>query len=237
MGHSGETMRAWVLGLILLAGCSVQERKAAPVLEDRDTAAAIARVKAIPGLGARLRPDSALIPATLGVKLDGKVDLDVIVPLTARGPLRIASDEGRVLDVNAEHASDLKGLIESGAMVFVAPSPEHDSVMVAEPARFTDLHVLRGPSAKAVRLQLRLGAALARVRIAGPARNVVEVLAQDGAVWLRSDPLEVVDASGARQAVAPRLEGGERTPVLVVPVEGGGNYPKGLALSWSGPTK
>jgi len=225
-------MRPLVLSLLIVcAGCSVQERKAAPPVEDRDTAAAIARVRAIPGLAPRLRPDSALVPATLGVKLDGKLDLDVIVPLTARGPLRIQRDSERVLDVNAEHARDVKGLIESGAMVFVAPSDELDSVMIAEPARFTDLRVFRGPSAATARFHLRLGDGLARARITG---SVVELVGKSGAVWLHTDPLEAVDANGVHRVVTPKLEGDPRTPTLVVSIEpGGSKYPVGVAITWS----
>lgn len=224
-------MRPWVLAFSLLASCSVQERKSAPPLEDRDTAAAIARVKAIPTLGARLRPESALVPATLGVKLDGKVDLDAIVPLTARGPLRITQGDGLVLDVVADHARDVKGLIESGAMVFVAASDDRDSVMIAEPSRFTDLHVLRGPGATSVRLQLRLGDKLQRARIAG---NVVELVTLEGASWLRTEPLETIDASGAHKPVALRLEGDGRTPRLVLMIEPNGmKYPAGLAVTWA----
>lgn len=220
-------MRPWVLALLVVAGCSVQERKASPPVEDRDTAAVIARVKAVPGMSGRLRPDSALVPATLGVKLDGKTELDVIVPLTARGPLRIMRDDGRVLDVNADHTRDVKGLIESGAMVFVAPTADHDSVMIAEPARFTDLHVLRGPTATTIRLQLRLGDALANARIEA---NQVQLVQKNGTVWLRSDPLESVDASGAHRPLLPKLEGS----VLLVSIDpNGAKFPVVVPIVWS----
>jgi hypothetical protein len=188
-------------------------------------------VKAIPGLSARLRPESALVPTTLGVKLDRPTALEIIVPLTARGPLRIQRDAERVLDVNAEHARDVRGLIESGAMVFVAPSTELDSILVAEPARITELRVFRGPPASAARFRLRLGDGLAGARIVG---NVVELVTSSGAVWLRSDPLAAIDASGLHHAVTPALEGEGRTPTLILTVESANaHYPLAVAIGWS----
>ncbi|MBI2391586.1 MAG: hypothetical protein HYV09_18505 [Deltaproteobacteria bacterium] len=228
-------MRVAVVVALLLTACSVQERqerKPAPVV-DRDPAAVIARVRKVPGAGERLRPDSALVPATLGVKLDKpeKGDLEVILPLTARGPLRIARDAERVVDVTAEHAVDARGLVESGAMVFVAPSPDADAVMIAERARFTELRVLRGPATTMARWRLRLGEGLVGARLAG---DSVELVSSSGAAWLRSEPFVAIDAAGEKHAVTPRLEGSGRSVTLTLEIEAKAvRFPATVVVAWS----
>lgn len=228
-------MRTAVVLACLVTACSVQERKP-KVVDDRDPAAAIARVRKIPGLGERLRPDAALVPATLGVKLDkaAKDDLEVILPLTARGPLRIQRDEGRVLDVTAEHAADAKGLIDSGAMVFVAPSPEVDSVMIAERARFTELRVLRGPATTKARWRLRLGDGLIGAR---EGSDFVELVTPSGLAWLRTDKVVLVDASGWTLTLPPHLEGTGREVTLVVPLDRADpshiRFPAAIVVTWT----
>jgi hypothetical protein len=185
----------------LLLGCESKARPAAPAEPDRDTTAAVARVRAIPTLGARLRPDSQLIPATLGVTLDTPLKgLDTILPLTARASMRIKRDDQRTIDFSAEHASDTRGLIDSGAMVFVQPTTGVDVFLISEPSRVTELRVLRTSTAPTTATwTVRRADGVAPLRIVG---NTIEA-----AKWLRTDPIELVDSAGTKRNVALTIDG------------------------------
>jgi len=224
-GLFSPAVRASVVAMILLAGCEAPVKKAPPAEPDRDTTAAVARVRTIAGMGARLRPDSQLVPATLGVKLDTKLlgGLDTIVPLTARASMRIQRDTARTLDVSAEHTNDTKGLIDSGAMVFVQPTEGVDVLLISEPAKVTELRVLRSSSAPtSATWRVHRGSGVPPLRVAG---NTIE--AGD---WLVTDPLEVVDGAGNKRAVTIAIEGDR----IVAKYELNGlKLPAAFALAWN----
>lgn len=214
----------FAIAAIALLGCEAPPKKPAAVEPDRDTTAAIARVRAIPDMGARLRPDSQLVPATLGVSLDTplKGGLDTILPLTARASLRIQRG-ARTLDVSADHATDGKGLIESGAMVFVQPTGGVDVIMISEPVKVTELRVVRSADApKTATWTVRRSDGVSPLRVVG---NVVE--AGD---WLVSDRLELVDSSGAKRSVSVTIDGDRITASYDV---AGLKLPAAFALAWN----
>jgi len=211
--------------VVLLLGCESVPKSARPAEPDRDTSAAAARVRAIPTMATRLRPDSQLVPATLGVKLDTplKGGLDTILPLTARASMRIQRDTARTLDITAEHASDTKGLIDSGAMVFVQPSPEVDVLLISEPTRVTEVRVLRTPSASSTATwTLHRGEGVPALRVVG---NTIEA-----GTWLVTDPIELVDATGNKRAPSLTVDGDRITAKLDL---NGVKFPAALAIAWN----
>jgi hypothetical protein len=176
-------------------------------------------------MSARLRPESQLVPATLGVQLDTplKGGLQTILPLTARASLRIQRDTPRTLDLTAEHASDTKGLIDSGAMVFVQPSPDLDVLLITEPTRVTEVRVLRTPSASSTATwTVRRGDGVPPLRVVG---NTIEAGA-----WLVSDPIELVDGAGKTRAAVLAIDGERITAKFDL---NGVMFPAAFALAWN----
>jgi hypothetical protein len=187
-------MRGWSVLLVGFAmACSTSRRN--PTAERHDAARAIAVLRGIPVVSERLRPDAALIPATLGVTLEKPGMVTTIIPLTARAPMRITRGS-HTLDIVAEHDTDARGAIESGAMVYANASRDVDAYVIAEPDRVEELRVYRSGPVVA-RWRMRVDGSMA---LHG---NLVEARDSKGSAFLRSEPIFAVDSRGTKRV--PRL--------------------------------
>ena len=83
---------------------------------------ALARLRAVPVLGARPASAIELAATPFGFAPRVKGALEVIVPRTARGPLRVGRDAVRYVDVTAEHERDPHGALEANTMVYADAS-------------------------------------------------------------------------------------------------------------------
>lgn len=223
-------VRPLLLTIALLSGCESSTRKAAPAEPDRDTTAVVARARAIPAMAARLRPDSQLVPATLGVKLDTplKGGLDTILPLTARASMRIQRDAAHTLDLSADHANDTKGLIDTGAMVFVQPTADVDVLLITEPTRVTEVRILRSASGPTTATwTVHRGDGVGALRVVG---NTIEVPRNSGAVWLASDAIELVDSAGTKRPITLKIEADRIAASYTLE---GLRFPAAFALAWN----
>jgi len=222
-----------VLGVVMCFALSCSGRPAPEQTTTKESAAsiAVARLRAVPVLGARLDAATELLPTRFGFSSAAPGAVSAIVPPTARAPLHVGRDSDRYVEIVAEHETDVRGTIESNAMVYPDVSRDTDAFIVAERDRIEEIRVLRSAAAPTVaRYRVRLGPGLSSLRLQS---GHLEALDAKGRAWLRTEPMFAVDADGRR--VVPNVAVqriGDTFAVAVSLDVTGLRYPIALDPAW-----
>jgi len=199
-------------------------------------------LRAIPGVAARLDEGRALLPAADGFRVAARAgrwgsfgDLDVTLPATSRGALRVAraAVDGAWVSVVDLDAREQKAHVDATSLVFSGAAADTDVVHVLAHEKTEELRLLRSPRAPSTtRYRLAHGSAIASFRVVG---SRIEALDTKGGVVLATEPAWAVDVKGNKRDVRLALDG----DVLTTSVDTTGlHYPIAIDPAWAaGPTE